>query len=50
MAGTGSESCSVMRWGINFIGLRLQLVHKSATTSRSGLAVGDLGRLRGRQT
>jgi hypothetical protein len=49
MASTGSESCSVMQWGINFTGLSLQLVHKSATASRSGLAVGDLDRHRGRR-
>lgn len=49
MAGTGSESCSVMQWGINFTGLSLQVVHKSARASRSGLAVGDLGRHRGRR-
>jgi len=49
MASIGSESCSVMRWGIYFTGLSLQLVHKSATATRSGLAVGDLGRHRGRR-
>ena len=49
MAGTGSESCSEMQWGINFTGRSLQLVQKSATASRSGLAMGDLGRHRGRR-
>jgi hypothetical protein len=50
MGDTDSESCSVMQWGINLTGLRMLLVHKSPSTSRSGLAMGDLGRLRGRQT
>ena len=50
MAGTDPESCSVMQWGINFTGLSLQLVRKSATASRSGLAMGNLGRLQGRRS
>jgi len=49
MTSTGSESCSVMQWGINFTGLSLQLVHNSTTASSSGLAVGDLCRHRGRR-